>query len=327
MLSSLKQSLGRATGSENPSADLKKFRDLLTAVEDRVRDMAGDLRLLRDELHGMRDLRKEVQALRDEVAELRRSSGSGGAGSGPVGDSGAGTGSSAMDLASSGSPSPGERFLGLSAEPPAEAERAPVEMVDSPVSLSEVAGMVNALADVVLSPALAASPPPAPSESPAQAEKPEEKAPSMADAVRLALQGGRMVHADTGSTDMAAYAARARAAGRSLQSLSGGEGLNIAPDGVAYWGPVDNESSRAKAAKRVLTVDQIECIACGTCVEQTDKVFYLPDGDKATPIAQDGPMDLIQDAIDECPVTCIHWVPPEEAQARGLATGEDYAAS
>jgi ferredoxin len=232
-----------------------------------------------------------------------------------------------MDLSSSDSASADERLLEASEEPQPIAEPAPEEMVDSPVSLSEVASMVNALADVVLSPAAAASPPPGPVEKPVHAEPPEEKAPSMADAVRLALQGGRMVHADTGSTDMAAYAARARAAGRSLLSLSGGEGLNIAPDGVAYWGPVDNESSRAKAAKRVLTVDQIECIACGTCVEQTDKVFYLPDGDKATPIAQDGPMDLIQDAIDECPVTCIHWVPPEEAQARGLATGDDYAAS
>jgi ferredoxin len=308
MLSSLKQSLGRATGSENPAADLKKFRDLLTTVEERVRDLASDLRGLRDELHGLRELRKEVQGLREEVAELRRSSGSGGANS-------AGGGSSA---APTGSPTGGAGA--------ATASSVTAPLVDSPVLLSEVAGIVTTLAEVMLSPAGAASPPPAPVEHVAAADTHEEKAPSMADAVRLALQGGRMVHADTGSTDMAGYAARARAAGRSLQSLSGGEGLNVAPDGTPYWGPVDNESSRAKAAKRVLTVDQIECIACGTCVEQTDKVFYLPDGDKATPIAQDGPMDLIQDAIDECPVTCIHWVAPDEAEARGLATGEEYAA-
>lgn len=320
MLSSLKQTLGRAAGTENPTADLKKFRDLLTAVEDRVRDIGGDLRLLRDELHSLRDLRKEVQGLREEVAELRRSSGSGGAGSG----SGAAGGETS---GSSGGPStqaaPEEPAAALPEEPAAAVE--PDLGMDSPVSFSEVAGLAEVAGRVVLSPAGASSPPSAPVEKPILAELHEEKAPSMADAVRLALQGGRMVHADTGSTDMAAYAARARAAGRSLQSLSGGEGLNVAPDGVAYWGPVDNESSRAKAAKRVLTVDQVECIACGTCVEQTDKVFYLPDGDKATPIAQDGPMDLIQDAIDECPVTCIHWVPPEEAEARGLATGEDYA--
>ena len=133
-----------------------------------------------------------------------------------------------------------------------------------------------------------------------------------------------MVHADMGSTDMAAYIARAKANGRSLDSITGGEGLNYSPDGVAYWGPIDNESSRAKAAGQVLTIDQFECIACGTCVEQTDKVYYLPDGEKATPIAQDGPMDLIQDAIDECPVTCIKWVSPQEASDRGLATGAEF---
>jgi hypothetical protein len=32
-------------------------------------------------------------------------------------------------------------------------------------------------------------------------------------------------------------------------------------------------------------------------------------------------MDLVQDAIDACPVTCIAWVPPDEVQARGLTAG------
>jgi ferredoxin len=147
---------------------------------------------------------------------------------------------------------------------------------------------------------------------------------SLSDAVQKALKGGRMIHADTGSTDLAAYVARAKANGRSLESVCGGEGMNTAADGEQFWGPVDNESSRAKASGKVLTIDQFECIACGTCVEQTDKVFYLPNEAKATPIAQDGPMDLIQDAIDECPVTCISWVPTEEAAERGLATGAEY---
>lgn len=131
----------------------------------------------------------------------------------------------------------------------------------------------------------------------------------------------RVLYADMGSTDVASYLARAKANGRSADSVTGGEGVNTAEDGEAYWGPVDNESSRAKAVGKVLTIDQFECISCGTCVEQTDKVYYLPDDGKATPIAQDGPMDLIQDAIDACPVTCIAWTPPDEAEDRGLATG------
>ena len=76
----------------------------------------------------------------------------------------------------------------------------------------------------------------------------------------------------------------------------------------------------------MLTIDQFECISCGTCVEQTDKVFYLPADGKATPIAQDGPMDLIEDAIEACPVTCIHWVTPEQAVERGLTSGVEEGA-
>ncbi|MES2638851.1 MAG: ferredoxin [Myxococcota bacterium] len=150
--------------------------------------------------------------------------------------------------------------------------------------------------------------------------------PSVASLAAAAASGkgtSRVLHADMGSTDVAAYLARAKANGRSADSVTGGIGVNTAEDGEAYWGPVDNDSSRAKAAGKVLTIDQFECISCGTCVEQTDKVYYLPDDGKATPIAQDGPMDLIQDAIDACPVTCIAWTPPAEAEERGLATGMD----
>ncbi len=127
--------------------------------------------------------------------------------------------------------------------------------------------------------------------------------------------------ADTGSTDVGAYLARAKANGRDPGLITGTEGINVAADGVTFDGPLDNESSRAKAAKKLLTIDQFECISCGTCVEQTEKVFYLPADGKATPIAQEGPMDLIQDAIEACPVTCIHWVTPDEAVERNLTSG------
>ena len=131
----------------------------------------------------------------------------------------------------------------------------------------------------------------------------------------------RHLHADTGSTDVDAYIARAKANGRDPKQIKGTEGINLAEDGEAYAGPLDNESSRAKAAKKLLTIDQFECISCGTCVEQTERVFYLPADGKATPIAQEGPMDLIQDAIEACPVTCIHWVTPDEALDRGWTSG------
>lgn len=83
--------------------------------------------------------------------------------------------------------------------------------------------------------------------------------------------------------------------------------IRYAVDGTPFWGPVDNESSRARAAGRHLAVDQEECIACGTCVEHIDGVFELPDGQKARAYRQEGAMDRVQGAIDACPVTCIAW--------------------
>jgi ferredoxin len=75
-----------------------------------------------------------------------------------------------------------------------------------------------------------------------------------------------------------------------------------------FWGAVDNESARAKMDGKTLDIDRNECIGCGTCVENTEKVFFLHDDEcKAYVIAQEGDMELVQDAIDSCPVICISW--------------------
>ena len=83
--------------------------------------------------------------------------------------------------------------------------------------------------------------------------------------------------------------------------------IHTAEDGKRHWGPINNESAQAKARGEQLIIDQWECISCGTCVENTDAVFRLPDDAKAVVTQQTGDMTLIQDAIDACPVTCIHW--------------------
>jgi ferredoxin len=61
-------------------------------------------------------------------------------------------------------------------------------------------------------------------------------------------------------------------------------------------------------AKRVY-IDEEECIGCGTCEEICDEVFELSEEtDKAEVIKPEGgPEDLIQEAIDSCPVECIYW--------------------
>jgi ferredoxin len=111
----------------------------------------------------------------------------------------------------------------------------------------------------------------------------------------------------------ARIAAGDAAGGRPVVSATSGAshtqetGLSTSQDGTVYWGSIDNESARARGSGQTLVIDQWECIACGTCVENTDAVFVLPDDAKAVVLAQEGDMALIQDAIDACPVTCIHW--------------------
>jgi ferredoxin len=57
-------------------------------------------------------------------------------------------------------------------------------------------------------------------------------------------------------------------------------------------------------------------------VENTDAVFQLPDDSKAVVVRQEGDMTLVQDAIDACPVTCIHWTEnPDEYEQLNDADG------
>lgn len=134
---------------------------------------------------------------------------------------------------------------------------------------------------------------------------------------------GTALYADDASTGREAYIARMKANGRDVELA--GEGLNTNDDGIQFWGPIENESSIAKAAGEVLTIDQWECISCGTCEENTKVVFHLPDqeDDKAEVLIQDGPMDLIQDAIDACPVTCISWMSPDGVEEQHSHGGFD----
>jgi ferredoxin len=61
--------------------------------------------------------------------------------------------------------------------------------------------------------------------------------------------------------------------------------------------------------RRTVYIDKDECIACGLCQDICPEVFRLNDEDMVAEVIkpEGGPEDLIQDAIDSCPVTCIHW--------------------
>jgi len=52
-----------------------------------------------------------------------------------------------------------------------------------------------------------------------------------------------------------------------------------------------------------------ECIACGSCEEVCPEVFKLNESLGFAQVINPGgaPEDRVQEAIDICPVTCIHW--------------------
>ncbi|MGB3238739.1 MAG: ferredoxin [Geitlerinemataceae cyanobacterium] len=57
-------------------------------------------------------------------------------------------------------------------------------------------------------------------------------------------------------------------------------------------------------------VDEITCIGCKHCAHVARNTFYIePDYGRSRVFNQDGDSEyLIQEAIDTCPVDCIHWV-------------------
>ncbi len=56
-------------------------------------------------------------------------------------------------------------------------------------------------------------------------------------------------------------------------------------------------------------IDEDECIGCGSCEEVCPEVFKLnEETDKAEIIKPEGgPEELIEEAIETCPVDCIYW--------------------
>ena len=60
--------------------------------------------------------------------------------------------------------------------------------------------------------------------------------------------------------------------------------------------------------KKVI-IETEECIGCESCVEICPEVFgFDEEVEKAVVIlSEGGPEDCIEEAIETCPVECIHW--------------------
>ncbi|HBG04008.1 MAG: ferredoxin [Geobacteraceae bacterium GWC2_58_44] len=55
-------------------------------------------------------------------------------------------------------------------------------------------------------------------------------------------------------------------------------------------------------------VDQDVCIGCGLCVSIVPETFRLNDAGVSEVYNQAGSTEAkVQEAIDSCPVNCIHW--------------------
>ncbi|MEB3332414.1 MAG: ferredoxin [Synechococcaceae cyanobacterium] len=75
---------------------------------------------------------------------------------------------------------------------------------------------------------------------------------------------------------------------------------------------------------KAVWVDEAVCIGCRYCAHVAANTFVVePDWGRSRAIRQDGDSsERIQEAIDTCPVDCIHWVtfeslPDLEAQLAG----------
>jgi ferredoxin len=71
-------------------------------------------------------------------------------------------------------------------------------------------------------------------------------------------------------------------------------------------------------------VDELTCIGCKHCAHVARNTFYIePDYGRSRVVRQDGDTEaLIQEAIDTCPVDCIHWV--DYTELRQLEAARKY---
>ena len=69
-------------------------------------------------------------------------------------------------------------------------------------------------------------------------------------------------------------------------------------------------------AEKAIWVDEGRCIGCQYCVHVATNTFIVDEvHGRSRAIRQDGDnIEILQEAIDTCPVDCIHWVKFEELQ-------------
>ena len=72
------------------------------------------------------------------------------------------------------------------------------------------------------------------------------------------------------------------------------------------------------ARQRGVYVDEVICIGCKHCAHVARNTFYIePDYGRSRVVRQDGDSeDVVQEAIDTCPVDCIYWLDYTDVKQR-----------
>jgi len=60
---------------------------------------------------------------------------------------------------------------------------------------------------------------------------------------------------------------------------------------------------------RRVCIDEEECIGCGSCHEICPEVFQIDEETEKSQVIkpQGGPVACIEEAMVECPMSCIYW--------------------
>ena len=77
--------------------------------------------------------------------------------------------------------------------------------------------------------------------------------------------------------------------------------------------------------EKAIWVDEAECIGCQYCVHVASNTFIVDeDLGRSRVIRQNGDnLDTVQEAIDTCPVDCIHWVDFEDLDRLDASLNRD----
>ena len=77
--------------------------------------------------------------------------------------------------------------------------------------------------------------------------------------------------------------------------------------------------------EKAIWVDEAECIGCQYCVHVASNTFIVDeDLGRSRVIRQNGDnLDIVQEAIDTCPVDCIHWVDFEDLDKLDASLNRD----